>query len=154
MTDIEYILIAGNDPRLRERCDEISDFSEVGDIVTGFTALIQSKWYYNGLAAPQVGLQIRVIVQYVGSTLKQFLNPEIKEFVNPEIIETYGPEISIPEQCLSLGLKNMRIKKRHWGIKIKYQDKKGKYHTDKYFGWNSFELQHEVDHLNGKLITD
>lgn len=97
-----------------------------------------------GLAAPQVGINESLIVVDVGSGLYKL--------ANPEIITCEG-ESSAEEGCLSVpgvGVKVKRAKK----ITIKALDEDGKDVSIEAEGLLARAFQHELDHLNGKLIID
>jgi len=97
-----------------------------------------------GLAAPQVGINESLIVVDVGSGLYKL--------ANPEIITCEG-ESSAEEGCLSVpgvGVKVKRAKK----IMIKALDEDGKDVSIEAEGLLARAFQHELDHLNGKLIID
>lgn len=108
-----------------------------------------------GLAAPQVGVKKRVLVCDVlwkeegeGQKPKR----ELYQLVNPEIIHREG-QIEWEEGCLSIpGFS--QIMKRSAKIKVAALDKKGKPVTIEGEGLLAVCLQHEIDHLDGKLIID
>lgn len=100
-----------------------------------------------GIAANQVGapLSMCIIMLERGGTLTM-LNPEII-FVDPRttIFEHDG--------CLSLpGVSSPTV--RHDSITIKYQDVNSEFHTAVFEGLEGVIVQHELDHLNGKLYID
>ncbi|MDR0370834.1 MAG: peptide deformylase [Prevotellaceae bacterium] len=108
-----------------------------------------------GLAAPQIGLPIRLLVIDL-SPFKED-NPELGEFkitmINPRIIEQSKTEIMMEEGCLSIpGVYEnvMRPQK----IKISYFDADFNKHTDEFSGQKARVIQHEYDHLEGNLFTD
>ena len=100
---------------------------------------------YKGLAAPQVGIQKRIIV--CG------LNGEIKILINPEILEKKGTYPN-SEYCLSLPQHDRKMIKRSQYVRVKYKTLKN---AEKIIGAkNSYAalLEHEIDHLNGVLYID
>ncbi len=106
-----------------------------------------------GLAAPQVGFDLRLFVvdntRLIGKNLAAFK----KVFINPTIIEEYGQKWDYKEGCLSIPNINAHIT-RHPNIKIKYYDQKGQEYTDSFNGMEARIIQHEYDHINGKLFID
>ena len=106
------------------------------------------KTMYNnqgvGLAAPQTGVLKRIAVVDVGGG-------PIK-FINPEIIEKKGSDI-VEEGCLSIPGASVRVK-RAKKIKVQYMDENGKTLTIVAEGLFARAIQHEIDHLNGRLIID
>lgn len=100
-----------------------------------------------GLAAPQVGLTLRLFVMDVS---KEANNPQC--FINPEILASEG-KIAREEGCLSLPgvyAKIMRAAK----ITVRYQDEYGQSHTVTTDGLAAHCIQHELDHLDGILNID
>jgi peptide deformylase len=99
-----------------------------------------------GLAAPQVGETIRVLVaEYEDQAVA---------LVNPEIIKASEEEILGTEGCLSIpGLVGDNVA-RHVSVVVKARDPKGKEVRVKAEGWFARILQHEIDHLNGVLYID
>ena len=96
-----------------------------------------------GLAAPQVGILRRAVVIDVGEGLY--------ELINPEIIETSGTQYGV-EGCLSCP--------GEWGyvtraqkVKFKAQDRNGKWYEKEVEDLFARCVQHECDHLEGKLFT-
>lgn len=93
-----------------------------------------------GLAAPQIGVQKRIIVA----------KPEEDELIvmaNPEIIESNGEAIE-SEGCLSLPGANIKVK-RASSIKVKGLDRSGKEIHLNLNGLHAAIIQHEIDHLDG-----
>lgn len=95
-----------------------------------------------GLAAPQLNIPKRIII----------FNFEPLVMINPEIIETEGTQ-TLREGCLSFPQLFFNIK-RAKNIKVKWQDIHGQYHTGEFHDLEATAIQHEVDHLNGKLFVD
>jgi peptide deformylase len=73
-------------------------------------------------------------------------------FVNPVIIESMG-ECTLEEGCLSVPEVHEDVT-RPEEILLKYYTPTGEAKTEKYSGWMSRVLQHEIDHLNGILFVD
>lgn len=97
-----------------------------------------------GLAAPQVGIQRRLVVVDVGDGLI--------EFINPEIVSSDG-ECGMPEGCLSVpGRSGYVIRPEK--VTVKAQDKTGKAFTLEADGLLARCIQHEIDHLDGILYVD
>lgn len=123
--------------------------------------LILNMWdtMYNaqgiGLAAPQVGLSIRLFLV----DTKQSMEEEEKEkgikkvFINAEIIEEAGDDFSYEEGCLSIpGIKGDVFRPEQ--VKIKYLDEQFNEHIEVYEGINARVIQHEYDHIDGILFTE
>ncbi len=109
-----------------------------------------------GLAAPQVGQPVRVVVidlnpikddypQYEGYR-HVFFNPYIEEYGT-------GPQESMEEGCLSLPGMSESVK-RPATIRVSYTDEAGQDHDEWADGYLARVMQHEFDHLDGKVYTD
>jgi peptide deformylase len=99
-----------------------------------------------GLAAPQVGRNIRVIVvklQY----------GDIQEMINPAIKWYSDHTVKIEEGCLSVPGKYVELI-RPSKISLSFQDLSGKYRRWKLKSLEARIVQHEIDHLDGVLMTD
>lgn len=133
------------DPVLREKTVEISpDYPDIEDLILNMYETMCSAGGI-GIAAPQIGLPIRLFV------IKAYSFKII--MINPEILEVSEELVSFDEGCLSVP--NIRQKVfRPLRIKIKYQDMNFIEHTENFTGFNARVIQHEYDHLEGKLFTD
>lgn len=106
-----------------------------------------------GLAAPQIGLDIRVFV--VDGT--EIDDPETanfkKVFINPVIEEEFGNPWSYEEGCLSIpGIRGQVV--RNSTVRITYQNEQFETLTEEYGGMAARIIQHEYDHIEGILFTD
>lgn len=108
-----------------------------------------------GLAAPQIGLAIRLFV--VGLDALEEENPEMakfkKVFINPQILEISEEEDEAYEGCLSIPGISEKVSRPEW-IKIQYQDEHFKTYIEEYEGFIARVIQHEYDHIEGTLFTD
>ena len=100
-----------------------------------------------GLAAPQVGILRRVVVIDVTAD-----HSGLKEMVNPEIIESSGTQTG-REGCLSVP-DRQGVVTRPETVKVRYQDRHGKFWTLETSGFEARAVCHELDHLNGVLYVD
>ena len=152
---MKYPVTVYGDPLLRKKAEAIEkDHPKLDEI-------IENMWetmYYSdgvGLAAPQVGLSIRLFVIDASSGADE--EPELegfkKVFINPEIIETKGDEWTMNEGCLSLPEIREDVS-RHDEVTIKYFDENFVEHTETYKGFAGRVIQHEYDHLEGILFVD
>lgn len=98
-----------------------------------------------GIAAPQVGRSERICIAAV--------NGEATALINPEILWKSDEKETEQEGCLSLP--NIWIEvPRSKEIIVRFTDFKGKEQELKLTDWSARVVQHEVDHLDGKLIVD
>lgn len=101
-----------------------------------------------GLAAPQVGHSIRLIVVDVSEDKNQPL-----VLVNPRVLKASDEFVMYREGCLSFpGL--FEVLPSHKSIEVEYKDLDGKTHTLSAAGLLSVCIQHEIDHLDGRLMID
>ncbi|MFA5905425.1 MAG: peptide deformylase [Desulfobacula sp.] len=108
-----------------------------------------------GLAAPQVGVNKRVIVYdlHAGDKDDDGITQEFKALINPEIIEASGSIISEKEGCLSVVDYNADVK-RYETVVVKALDIEGNPMEFKADGIFSVIMQHEIDHLDGILFIN
>lgn len=111
-----------------------------------------------GLAAPQVGVSLRVIVMDLDQNRGDDLTAEQKRgkpqyFVNPEIIWTSEEMRSYNEGCLSIPGQYADVE-RPDKIRVRYLDYDGHPHEIEADGLLSTCLQHEIDHIDGVLFID
>jgi len=138
------------DPRLRKISEKVKSTDE------GFLKFLDdlTETMYKkdgiGLAAPQVGVLKRVVVIDITDPDKEPPNPMI--FINPEIIEKEGSVI-MEEGCLSVPGIYEEVE-RYKYVKVRAYDKNLKEFTVESDDILAVVLQHEIDHLNGKLFID
>lgn len=108
-----------------------------------------------GLAAPQIGLPIRVVIVDLTPLAEDF--PEYADFrrayINGYIIETEGETILMDEGCLSLPGIHERVPRAE-RVHIEYMDENFVEHDEWIDGYLARVIQHEFDHLEGKVFTD
>ncbi len=108
-----------------------------------------------GLAAPQIGLSIRVVT--IGLDVLSDDYPEFKGFkrayINPHIIETAGEEITMEEGCLSVPGIHESVK-RPSKIRVTYLDEQLQPHDEWVEGYLARVMQHEFDHLDGHVFVE
>ena len=137
-------ILTNGDNTLRKHSRKVEKFDQrLSDLIDD---MFETMYKNNGcgLAAVQVGVLKRVFVCDTGE------GP--MEFVNPEIIESEGEQIG-PEGCLSVpGYSG--VTKRPMSVKIKAQDRTGKWYIRKGTELAARCFCHENDHLDGILFTD
>ena len=137
------------DPRLRKVAVKVTKFDK--SLQNLADDMLKTMYDANGigLAATQVDKHIRLIVM----DLSEDRN-EPKIFINPsyEVLDDYKL-FEFEEGCLSIPGYN-EIISRPDSIALKWQDLNGKEHFDKPEGLLTVCIQHEIDHLDGKLMVD
>ena len=127
----------------------------------GLKELIDNMWetmYHAkgvGLAAPQVGLPIRLfVIDTIQIKDEENINDGFKKvFINARITERSGDLQLMGEGCLSIP--NLREEvSREGRIRISYYDENWEFHDEVYEGFKARVIQHEYDHLDGILFTD
>lgn len=151
---IKPVYIYGS-PVLRKVATDITpDYPNLSGLISDmFETMEKSDGV--GLAAPQVGLSIRLFVIDASPLADE--NPEMegfrKIFINAQIISRASETILYNEGCLSIP--NLREDvERPDTIVIRYVDEKFVEHEEEYTGIAARIIQHEYDHLDGILFTD
>ena len=155
------------DPVLRKKADEVPNelitSPEIKILVSQMIS-VMDNYSLVGLAAPQIGISLRVFIISFGEHLKKKFTPEIyraKEmstfpttvFINPEIKVLDHKKIIFEEGCASVIGFNAEVP-RSYSVHVKAKDIEGKQIEHTFTGWNARIAQHETDHLNGILFTD
>ena len=109
-----------------------------------------------GLAAPQIGLDIRLVVinlDIISDDLPEYKG-YIKTFINPHILEYDDTETELMEEgCLSVPGIHESVR-RPTRIHVKYQDENFEEHEEWVEGYLARVMQHEFDHLEGTMFID
>ncbi len=155
-------IVAYGDPVLRKISTEIDKTYE------GLDSLISNMWetMYNasgvGLAAPQIGLAIRLFLvdttpfaddEELSEEERKQLDGFKKVFINAKILEETGDSWAFNEGCLSIPDIREDITRLDT-ITIRYQDENFVEHTETFDGLLARVIQHEYDHIEGILFTD
>jgi peptide deformylase len=144
-------------PVLRKESLEIDkDYPELEQLISDmFETMDNAKGI--GLAAPQIGKNIRVITVDSKSMSEDFPDSDLENFrevfINPIIEEEFGEEFSFREACLSLPRISEEIK-RPSKIIMSYFDKDWNLHESEFSGIKARIIQHEFDHLEGIMWID
>lgn len=108
-----------------------------------------------GLAAPQVGLSIRLFVLDLTAFAKKYPEYDGLKYtmINAQIVERDGDDEALEEGCLSLPHIHENVT-RKTRIRIKYQDENFVEHDEVFEGFAARVIQHEYDHIDGKMFID
>ena len=107
-----------------------------------------------GLAAPQVNAPRQIIAIYIPDEARLLLDYYSERMINPSYEAVAGTDVHHDfEGCYSVSSKSGKVP-RYTQIKISYSDEAGQTHEQTENGFYARVLQHEIDHLNGLLITD
>lgn len=148
-----FPIVLYGDPILKKKA---ADVEEGDDSVKEFVEHMYETMYAAqgvGLAAPQVGFSLRVFVIDT-RPMEEDENSGLKQaFINPEIITEEGEPWPFEEGCLSIpGIREDVSRKPN--IRIKYFDENWEVHEEEYDDLIARVIQHEYDHIEGKLFTD
>ncbi len=146
-------IVLYGDPVLKKKAKDIEHRDE---LVKEFVASMFETMYAAqgvGLAAPQVGHSIRLFV--VDTTpIEEDNESGLKQvFVNPVLLGQNGEEWAFEEGCLSIPGVRSDVN-RQPEIQIKYFDEEWNEHEGSFDGLKARVIQHEYDHIEGKLFTD
>ena len=157
-----YPIVAYGDPVLRKMCEDITpDYPNLPQLISDmFETMYAASGV--GLAAPQIGLPIRVFVvdteafsddEELSEEEQNFLKSFKQAFINAEILEEVGEEWVFNEGCLSIPEVREDVFRKPT-ITIRYYDEDFVEHEKQFDGIAARVIQHEYDHIEGKLFTD
>lgn len=150
-----YPVVVYGNPSLRKRSVEIdADYPDLNKFLEDmFETMYSSDGV--GLAAPQIGKNIRLFV--IDATPMAEDDESLADFkhvfINPEITERSGAPWTFTEGCLSLPDIREDVN-RPEEIVMTYLDENFQEHTETFNGIKARIIQHEYDHLEGKLFID
>jgi peptide deformylase len=150
---VKPVLQLGN-PKLREVAARVSDPTAaevralVDDLADTLAHWRKETGYGRGIAAPQLGVSLRVIFLRLPGEGPWPL-------VNPEVVERSAEKIVVWDACLSFLTIFMQVE-RNREITVRYQDLRGEWHDVRAGEARNLSelLQHEIDHLDGILAVD
>lgn len=155
-------IIGYGDAVLRKKGVEISkDYPELNQLITNMFDTMYNA-HGVGLAAPQIGLSIRLFVidttpfsenDDLSKQEQEELKGFKKVFINAKILKEEGGLWAFNEGCLSIPGIHEDVT-RHDKITIEYYDENFQKHTEEYDGLRARVIQHEYDHIEGILFTD
>lgn len=155
-------IIGYGDPVLRKMGEEVSkDYPNLKEVIANMYETMYNAFGV-GLAAPQVGLAIRLFIvdtepfsdsDDLSKEEQEKLHGFKKTFINAKILKEEGDEWGFNEGCLSIPEVREDVF-RHETITIEYYDEDFNKHTDVYDGLIARVIQHEYDHIEGILFTD
>ena len=157
-------ILAYGDPILKKDCEEIGqNYAELSILISDmFETMYKAKGV--GLAAPQIGQNIRLFI-VDGSPfaekeegdeedpLAEGIEDFKKVFINPIIEEEEGKEWSFQEGCLSIPKIRENVLRKP-DILVSYYDENWELHEERFSGYAARIIQHEYDHIEGILFTD
>lgn len=139
------------DPRLKKTCAAVDDIT---DARRALAADMLETMYHApgiGLAAPQIGVLERLIV--VDCVKEEGEKPKPMVMFNPEILQSSDEMNTYEEGCLSIPDQYAEVT-RPADVRVSWLDLDGNLQEQDFGGLWATCLQHEIDHLNGKLFID
>lgn len=143
------------DPVLRKVAADITpDYPDLKKLIDD---MFETLTYADGvgLAAPQVGLSVRVVVIDLTELADEY--PEYKDFrkayINAHVLEESDDKVSFEEGCLSIpGIHEKVLRPRR--VKVRYMDENFTMHEEWADGFLARVMQHEFAHLEGNMFVD
>ncbi len=132
-------------PVLEQNCEAVTVFDKrlVRLLSNMYDTMLEADGV--GLAAPQIGIAKRIAIVDIDDQHGKI------ELINPEIVEEEGEQVG-PEGCLSFPDLYGEVKRSNY-VKVRAQNRKGKWYELEARGFLARAIQHEIDHLNGVLFT-
>ncbi len=156
-------IVAYGHPVLRKVCDDITaEYPELKKLIAD---MWESMYHTNGvgLAAPQINRPIRMFVVDTLQIVENFDDEDKKEypnekpikkvFINAHKVEESGEPWAYNEGCLSIPKVREDVM-RQPKVKMRYMDENFQEHEEEFDGITARVIQHEYDHIEGKLFID
>jgi peptide deformylase len=155
-------IVAYGDPVLKKMAKPIDkDYPKLEELISNMWDTMYNA-YGVGLAAPQVGVPIRLFVidaapfaedDDLSASEKEYLKGFKKVFINAQILEETGDEWAFSEGCLSIpDIREDIFRKPE--VTIEYQDENFETKKETFTGLAARVVQHEYDHTEGILFTE
>lgn len=146
-------IYAYGSPVLRKRASEIGpDYPNLKELIANMYETMYDS-HGIGLAAPQIGLSIRLFV-VDGSPIEDITPPNFRQtFINPTILNEWGEPWKYEEGCLSIPTIRENVMRKP-ELTIRYLDENFELHEKTFDGMAARIIQHEYDHIEGKLFID
>lgn len=148
-----YPIVMYGDAILIKRASDVEKGTDLNDLIAAMFETMHAA-HGIGLAAPQIGKSIRLFI-VDGTTLED--EPTLKDFkktfVNPLILGETGTPWIFEEGCLSIPNIREDVSRKE-SLRIKYYDENWNEYEEEYTGMKARIIQHEYDHIEGKLFID
>ncbi|WKZ59928.1 MAG: peptide deformylase [Cyclobacteriaceae bacterium] len=153
-----YPIVMYGDPVLRQRAKDVEPGTDLSQLIEDMYETMHAAQGI-GLAAPQIGKSIRLFVvdgtglEKDDDEAEEGMEDFKKAFINPVMLEELGTPWDFEEGCLSIP--NIREKiSRKDTIRIRYYNENWELKEEEYDGMQARIIQHEYDHIEGKLFID
>ena len=153
---MKFPIVAYGDPILRRKATAIEpeEYPHIKELIENmFETMYAARGV--GLAAPQVGFSMRLFI--VDASPFEDEDPGLKDFkkvfINAIVLEDKGEEWAFNEGCLSIPDIREDVLRKPM-VRLSYYDEDWKHHEDTFSGMAARIIQHEYDHIEGKLFVD
>lgn len=145
---------------LRQKARQLSKAEikadSIQNLILNMQTTLAKKQFGVALAAPQVGESVALTVVNVQPTEHR---PKVESFelaaCNPRITKTFGKRVAMWEGCISVGKSSIFAQvPRYQKVEVEFLDTAGNMRLQLFEGLQAQIMQHEIDHLNGKLFVD
>ena len=140
----ELRIVHDGDPVLRKKAREVAKVTKETQKLLDQMLVLMREAQGVGLAAPQVGVDRRIILVDLGDG--------VYEFINPELLASGGAVTDV-EGCLSVPGVSGEVERKAW-VELTALDRQGKKSQLRAEGMFARVIQHEIDHLEGVLFVD
>jgi peptide deformylase len=139
------------DPRLKKRCDPVTDITD--ELHMAAAEMLETMYDAPGvgLAGPQVGLMTRILV--MDCVKDPEAEPRPMVLLNPEVTWSSETLNTYEEGCLSIPEQYAEVT-RPAEVKVRWLGLNGEEQEEHFAGLWATCVQHEIDHLNGRLFID
>lgn len=139
------------DPRLKKRADPVTEITK--ELRAAADDMLQTMYEAPGigLAGPQIGLMSRIIV--MDCVKDKDAAPRPMVLLNPEVTWSSEATNTYEEGCLSIPDQYAEVT-RPAEVRVRWMDLEGKVREEEFAGLWATCVQHEIDHLNGRLFID
>lgn len=149
-------ILPANDPDLREKSKTVAKIDKkvlgvIADLKD--TLAIQKEPEGVGLAAPQIGKNLRIFVVRYGRVKRTVVNPKIIKITKTKAKKKTRARQTIMEGCLSLPHYYGALE-RASKVALEYTNEQGQLLKEEFKGFTAQIILHEIDHLNGILFID
>ncbi len=148
-------IITYPDERLKVPSLEVVSFDkELDSFIEDLIYTMKTSPGCVGIASPQVGVHKRIIVVDTSNSKhkENKLSHGLMVLINPEIIQRDG-ELVVREGCLSVPDYTGNVKRHYW-IRVRALDQRGNLVEFDTEGFEAVVIQHEIDHLDGKVFIE
>lgn len=148
---MKHSILIHPDPRLKKVCAPVADLSDKLRLLADDMLETMYGAPGIGLAAPQIGVMDRLIV--MDCEKAEGVDPKPLIMFNPEIISTSDETNVYEEGCLSIPDQYAEVT-RPKEVEVQWLDRDGNQQRQSFDGLWATCVQHEIDHLDGKLFID